>query len=73
MPHHRFRALAGALVLLSLLACGKKETLRPADEDPPVPDFSLVDVNPNSPTHGQSVSPRQSLNEVSAWYFAWAT
>lgn len=38
-------------------------------EDAPMPDFSLVDVNQTSPTHGQLVSPRDRLQEVSAWYF----
>ncbi len=37
------------------------------------PDFSLDDVNPNSGTHQASVSPRQHLTRVSAWYFGHAT
>ena len=45
-------------------------------EDPPLqpvmPDFSLVDVNPNSASHGQPVSPRQYLGKISAWYFGHA-
>lgn len=73
MTPHRFSALAGALVLLSLVACGgKDDPVRPV-EDEPMADFTLVDVNPASATAGQSVSPRQSLHEISAWYFAWAT
>lgn len=39
----------------------------------PLPDFSLTDVNPASPTAGRMVSPRQHLGAVSAWYFASAT
>lgn len=39
----------------------------------PMPDFMLVDQNPNSPTHRMSVSPRQRLGAISAWYFATAT
>lgn len=39
----------------------------------PVPDFSLLDVNATSPTHGDPVSPRDYLMQVSAWYFAHAT
>jgi hypothetical protein len=34
-----------------------------------MPDFSLLDVNPNSPTADQSVSPRDYLEQVSGWYF----
>jgi len=37
------------------------------------PDFSLIDVNPNSATHDQTVSPRGFLGGVSAWYFGHAT
>jgi hypothetical protein len=39
----------------------------------PMPDFHLNDVNPNSPTSGQSVSPRDSLGHVSAWYLIHST
>ncbi len=38
-----------------------------------VPDFALVDVNPTSSTYNQPVSPRDYLQEVSAWYFGHAT
>ncbi len=38
-----------------------------------VPDFSLVDVNPNSMSSGQPVSPRDYLQRVSAWYFGHST
>lgn len=38
-----------------------------------VPDFSLTDVNPNSMTSGQPVSPRDHLGKVSAWYFGHST
>ncbi|MDJ0975659.1 MAG: hypothetical protein QNJ98_14450 [Planctomycetota bacterium] len=37
------------------------------------PDFMLADVNPNSGTHNATVSPRQHLTRVSAWYFGHAT
>ena len=42
-------------------------------EASPMPDFSLTDVNPNSPTKDQAVSPRDYLEQVSAWYFGHAT
>lgn len=42
-------------------------------EDAPMADFSLVDVNPNSPSYNQSISPRQYIGKMSAWYFGHAT
>jgi len=36
-------------------------------------DFTLHDVNPNSPLNGQEVSPRQYVGQISAWYFGHAT
>lgn len=48
----------------------------PADaegEEDLVPDFSLIDTNPNSPTHNQTVSPRDFIGKISAWYFGHAT
>ena len=37
------------------------------------PDFHLTDVNTTSSTFDQDVSPRDYLEEVSAWYFGHAT
>ena len=42
-------------------------------EGEPQPDFALVDVNATSSTHNQAVSPRDYLEQVSAWYFGHAT
>ncbi len=39
----------------------------------PAPDFQLEDVNATSPTFGQTVSPRDLLGQVSAWYFTHST
>ena len=71
----RNRSLVTASALAALMpflaACG--------EEDPTVPigtvvaDFSLLDVNPNSVSLGDSVSPRGSLGQISAWYFGQAT
>lgn len=36
-------------------------------------DFSAVDVNPQSARYQQSVSPRDYLGQVSAWYFGHST
>lgn len=38
-----------------------------------VADFSLEDLNPSSPTYGQPVSPRDTLEAVSGWYFVHAS
>ncbi len=38
-----------------------------------VPDFALTDENPASSTYQKSVSPRDYLGQVSAWYFGHAT
>jgi hypothetical protein len=38
-----------------------------------MPDFHLMDENPNSPTFDQEISPRDHLEKVSGWYFIHAT
>jgi hypothetical protein len=38
-----------------------------------VPDFTLKDVNANSPTFSEEISPRGMQNKISAWYFGSAT
>ena len=43
------------------------------DASDPMPDWSLVDINPNSPTCNQSISPRDYLQKTSGWYFMHAT
>lgn len=62
-------------LLLTAAACGKDATMM---VDPPtigqvVPAFSLNDVNPNSQTNQQAISPRDYLQQASAWYFGQAT
>ena len=37
-----------------------------------MPNFSIADVNPAATTFGQSVSPRDYLDKISAWYFGKA-
>jgi hypothetical protein len=39
----------------------------------PVPDFHLVDVNPNSATYESEFSPRDLLDQTGALYFAHST
>jgi len=38
-----------------------------------LPDFSLPDVNANSTRYQETVSPRDYLGQISAWYFGQAT
>jgi hypothetical protein len=37
------------------------------------PDFHLTDVNDSSGSAGNAVSPRDYLEQTSAWYFGHAT
>ena len=59
-------ALSLALILV-LAACGGSSSPAMA------PDFLLQDVNLNSPTTGQDVSPRDYVGSVSGYYFGAAT
>jgi len=43
-----------------------------AAETPPVPDFQLLDVNPNSIRRNSLVSPRDYVLQVSGYYFGSA-
>ncbi len=38
-----------------------------------IPDFTLNDVNPTSPTFDQAVSPRGHIGTVTGWYFGHST
>ena len=38
-----------------------------------VPDFTLPDENPRSPSFGESISPRDLIGKVTGWYFIKAT
>lgn len=37
------------------------------------PDFSLIDINVNSATYEDAISPRDRLEMVSGWYFTHAS
>lgn len=63
---------------------GGDETPEPSPEEPgtpevpepsaeALPDFSLPDVNPNSVRYQETVSPRDYLGQISAWYFGHST
>ncbi|MDX2009434.1 MAG: hypothetical protein SFW67_04550 [Myxococcaceae bacterium] len=59
--------------LLALAACGMPPPrMEPPAQLPsvePLPAFALLDVNPGSPTSGQSVGPTRYRGKVSGWYF----
>jgi hypothetical protein len=50
---------------------GEPESL--LDRSVPMPNFSLVDKNPNSPDIGEYFAPRQFIGRVSGWYFSHST
>lgn len=62
---------------LAVIGCSDDDPTGPATGPGPgagvVPDFSLPDVNPTSATFEQAVSPRDHLEQVSAWYFGHST
>jgi hypothetical protein len=64
--------LSGLLVALALLgpSCGDSETggVTPPDDDL-LPDFTLLDVNQNSPTHGEWVSLSDFGDQILIIYF----
>lgn len=74
--HLLLRSLAlGALVVA--VGCGEDTPSAPGRSielpDSAAAAFSLVDVNPNSATHLQRISPRHFVGSVSAWYFGHST
>ena len=56
-----------------LFAAGCKDDSSPTPLTGLAPDFALKDVNTNSATHDSTISPREYLGKVSAWYFGHAT
>lgn len=64
------RVLA-AVSLAVLAACSDDDPANPGTGA--VPDFVLQDVNPESATYAEPVSPRDYLGMASAWYFGHAT
>jgi hypothetical protein len=64
----RFEKLEARQLLYGVAELG----LPMAEGEPAVrPDFSLTDVNSASPTSQQAVSPRDYLEQVSGWFFAY--
>ncbi|MCA9149695.1 MAG: hypothetical protein KDA92_10365 [Planctomycetales bacterium] len=65
------RAMMAADVVANVAA--NATSLQAEGEGPLVTDFSLEDVNPNSATYGQMVSPRDFQGSLSGYYFGHAT
>ena len=70
----RLRLLAGmsAVALVALLAACSDSSSSEVSANA-VPDFGLMDVNPNSPRHGRLVMVRDYQGTASAWFFGHAT
>ena len=65
-----------SIAFLAIVACDDDAPNKPKPVTPgpeAVADFSLPDLNPNSPTFGDTISPRDSLGRISCWYFGAAT
>lgn len=65
------RLAATILGLAVLLGPGCSDD--PTKSDPRAPNFALIDVNPNSERHNETVSPRDYVGSISAYYFGAAT
>ena len=69
---HATSLAAAAVVCMLLLGCTSSDDTPTAAIDAVV-DFALIDVNDTSLTSGLTVSPRDYLGQVSAWYFGHST
>ena len=72
----RIHLAAICLAALGGFACGGGGgggPVTPPQAGRVMPDFTLVDVNPNSATDGQDVTPSDYRGSVSAYYFALGT
>ena len=74
---HRPGQLVATLALLAGIAlasaCDDASPTGDGGTATRAPDFQLVDVNDSSPSHGETLSPRDHLGGVSAWYFGHST
>lgn len=71
-------ALRLSALALGLLVAGCGDEATPPigsapPTDGPLPEFTLVDVNPTSATFQSPVSARAQLEKVSGWYFTRAS
>lgn len=73
----RVSAILLAAAVIALTGCNDDDDKKPTEPDPVdgvvAADFTLPDVNPNSATYQQPISPDEYPGEVSCWYFVAAT
>ena len=75
---YRLVLLAVVGITFLLVGCSdgnSKKTIlgpTPLPEDA-APDFSILDINPDSPRYDELVSPRDYVGHISAYYFGHAT
>ena len=67
-----FSCRLGLLGIAALLIAGGCSGGNGGDPSP-LPDFALQDVNPNSATYLETVSPRDHMQHATAWYFGTST
>ena len=65
------RLLAALALAAALAACSDDDASGPGSGA--MPDFVLLDVNPQSARYADPVSPRDYQGVVSAWYFGHST
>ncbi|MBI5866309.1 MAG: hypothetical protein HZB38_17700 [Planctomycetes bacterium] len=70
---HRSQVRLGAMLAAAALVVGCPTGANPNGDSDAMPDFTLTDANPNSARFNESVSPRDYLGDVSAWYFGHST
>jgi thiol-disulfide isomerase/thioredoxin len=60
-------------LLMASTACSSPRDAEIPFDGEPLPDFALADLNPNSESYEESISPRDTTGSVSVWYFTHAT
>ena len=68
----RTAVLAAFLAVAAVIVAAFGLTPNASGQASVVPDFQLLDVNPNSPRYKQTVSPRDYRLQISAYYFGAA-
>lgn len=68
----RFLFTFGLLTAIMMLGCPPADD-NSDDNSEAMPDFALTDLNPASARSGEIISPRDYLDQASAWYFGHAT
>lgn len=70
-PMKTARSLAAAVACAVLVAAGCNSPTEP--QGTAFPRFTLVDVNPYTPTSGQNVTENSLVGPAAIVYFGWAT